>query len=96
MFVFVIFSHNKVQDGKKERIMSGDDIEYSDANHPKKLSNKKVNLTVGAIVGIAVGAVVLCFIIFCCIGYCCCVCVRELVCGVWKCLCCCCHHDDDD
>lgn len=52
-----------------------------------KSPNKGEKLTNLEIAGVIIGAIVLFFILLCCIGYCLCECVKELIC----CICCCCR-----
>lgn len=56
----------------------------------RKAEEEKHKLTTWQIVGIAVGGFLLIFFIFCCIGYCLCACVREMLCCVKNLVCCCC------
>jgi len=76
---------NEVQDAKK----FAEQKTAAKAGGSESESKSK-KLTPWHIVGIAVGGVVLFLFFFCCIGYCLCACVKELLCCVKNCLCCCC------
>jgi hypothetical protein len=52
----------------------------------------EINLSGGALVGIILGSLALSVIIFCCLGYCLCACVREMLCCVKNLVCCCCDE----
>ncbi|CAL8109761.1 unnamed protein product [Orchesella dallaii] len=83
------------QDGKtveahfNEAVKTTDDfIQRAKNTFTGKADEVHQGLTPLEIAAVVAGAVVLGFILFCCIGYCLCECVKELICCICCCKCC--------